>query len=496
MDRSDKVLVMQLIFHGPVCLMPSAGDSRKGVRLLPVKRRTVHSTDMPVFPSGGESAIESVNEEGFGVARSAGYEVWVPSAFPGERVAWRFSRMYEGKILAERLSILEPSPQRVRSQCPDAGICTGCPLLELDYSAQLALKEERVRKALDGGSGRTPAQVLPIQPADPVLGYRATAKLSVELTRQGPRVGLFRRGTQEVLGTTRCPTHHPLINVVAEAVRAELERLGVPVEDSRRGTGWLRHLVVRVSPSSGKAMVTLVVRRENEQITKQITKGLRRRVSEVVSVHQNLNERPGSQVFGRRTSLIWGYPDLLDQVGSSRVLLSPVSFFQAHHGQAAWIYDLVRRWAGLDGSKSALDLYCGVGGITMSLARDAGRVMGIEASVEATRDASRNAELNGLRNCRFRAADAANLDKVVAGREAFEVITLNPPRRGVQPEVLNQIVRLLPRRIIYVSCNPDSLAHDLAGLVKDGYRAVSAQPLDMFPHTAHVETVVLLQRAG
>jgi 23S rRNA (uracil1939-C5)-methyltransferase len=353
------------------------------------------------------------------------------------------------------------------------------------------LKEEQVRAFL--GLRLTHRRILPIRPADPPLGYRATAKLSVGLVHDKVEVGLFRAGTHDVMDTTDCPAHHPLVNTVATSIKAELDRLVSSRHELRKAVPLLRHVVIRTSPVFNKAMVTLVLSEDDQRLANTLSKGVQRRVPQVVSVHKNLNSKATSQVFGPTTRLVWGFPDLLDQIGPDRILLSPVSFFQAHHEQAAWIYALVREWAELRPAESALDVYCGVGGIAMSLARDARLVIGIEASTAAVRDARRNAKLNSLENCRFRATDAGQLEKAVRPGETAAVITLNPPRSGAAAGVLTQIAELAPRRIIYVSCNPETLARDLDILDGLGYRASRAQPVDMFPQTPHVETVVQLE---
>ena len=375
--------------------------------------------------------------------------------------------------------------------CSSSGTCTGCPLIHLNYKAQLELKEEQVRAFL--GTGPTRPLILPIRPADPPLGYRATAKLSVGIEHNRVQVGLFRAGTHDVIDTSACPAHHPLVNSVATAIRAELDRLVSSRHQLGETVSTLRHVVIRVSPAFGKAMVTLVLSEDHQRFANTLSKGVQRRVPEVVSVHKNLNVKATSQIFGPTTRLVWGYPDLLDQIGPDRILLSPVSFFQAHHGQAAWIYALVREWAELRPPESALDVYCGVGGIAMTLARDAKLVIGIEASAGAVRDAKRNAKLNSLENCRFKSADAGQLEKVVRHGEMPAVISLNPPRAGAAVAVLTQVAELGPRRIIYVSCNLETLVRDLDILKGLGYRASRAQPVDMFPQTPHVETVVQLE---
>jgi len=455
-------------------------------------KRTRSVSSQAHLPVDGESTISQINDDGFGIFRTGDREVWVLGAFPGERIRWRLTRTVGEIDLADLVQLISTSPERVPRPIADVRSCMGCPLAELSYPAQLRLKENRVRSALAPTANKD-LEIRPIQPAEPTLGYRTTAKLSIGTNSSRAQVGLFDWGTRFVGETTRCPSHHQLVNLVARATEEELNRLLRKTPASKESISSLRHLVVRVSPGSGKVMITFVVRQDDRQLLKTLGKGLQRRIPTLASIHVNLNRREGPQVFGRETHLLWGHPDLLDKVGNHWVLLSPESFFQAHHEQAAWIYALARKWAALSSKESALDLYSGVGGIAMSLAEDAGRVIGIEISEAAARDASRNAERNGLRNCTFRAAKAEDIAHAVHSREAPAVVTLNPPRAGASPTVLAQLAQLAPSRMIYVSCNPETLARDLVNLRRLGYVARRVQPVDMFPQTAHVETVALLE---
>jgi 23S rRNA (uracil1939-C5)-methyltransferase len=452
-------------------------------------RRQNHSSPPPADQQTFNVLVERLNDEGFGVAQWQGHELWIQGGFPGERVLACAEREMAGKSVARILSILEVGPDRSASGPSCQPDCPGCPLLRLSYPAQLRFKQERVLQALKQVPNARSLDILPIRAADPQLGYRASAKLSVSVSGRRAKVGLFRWGTHSIPATTRCPTHHPLVNDIAEAVAMEIERQ-LAGRSTRAGAwDWLRHLVIRVSPVLGRAMVTFVVARPDRRLA-AISKGLQRRIPEVVSLHENLNERASPQVFGAETRRLWGYPDLLDQVGERRVLLGPVSFFQAHHIQAALVYELVRQWAELGPGDSAVDIYCGVGGITMSLAQDAGRVIGVETSEAAVADARRNAALNGLGNCLFRVGDAARLTAILRLSNQPAVVTLNPPRSGAGLEVLRQVASLQPRRLVYVSCNPETLAADMRRLAGLGYVSRQAQPVDMFPQTPHVETVV------
>ncbi|HXV21965.1 MAG TPA: 23S rRNA (uracil(1939)-C(5))-methyltransferase RlmD, partial [Desulfuromonadales bacterium] len=222
-----------------------------------------------------------------------------------------------------------------------------------------------------------------------------------------------------------------------------------------------------------------------------------KKVPEVVSVQQNVNPSEGNAIFGRETLRILGTPDLLDMVGNIRLRIAPASFFQVNNEQAARIYALVRQWAQLSRQEVALDLYCGIGGIALHLAADAGRVIGIESVEEAVRNAKENARMNGLANCTFLAGDAAELiEDLVSQVQPGSVAVLNPPRSGCERQVLEAVAGLQPRTLIYVSCAPETLARDLDILAVLGYRTAEVQPVDMFPQTPHVESVARLVPAG
>jgi 23S rRNA (uracil1939-C5)-methyltransferase len=240
-------------------------------------------------------------------------------------------------------------------------------------------------------------------------------------------------------------------------------------------------------------MVTFVVAERDLKQLPHLAKALQKRVPEVVSVQQNVNATTGNIIVGRDTQRLAGVSDLLDQVGDIRLQLAPASFFQVNHAQAARIYQLVREWAALKPNETAVDLYCGIGGIALHLARDAGRVYGIETVEEAVKNARANALLNDLRNCIFITGDAEEVvEDLCSEIQAAEVVVLNPPRSGCQPQVLKAAASLQPRTLIYVSCNPETLANDLNLLHPLGYAVDAVQPVDMFPQTAHVETVVRL----
>jgi len=440
-----------------------------------------------------ELQIDSLNDDGLGVGRHEGKEVLIAGALPGERVMAAVDHAGQRRIIARLQKILQQSPERGSSVCPMARRCLGCSLIHMKPSAQLAFKQELTRKALASRPSLKDVELKPIRPAPRHLGYRTTAKLVLEKTRGQVKVGLYRRGSHDVVDIGGCPLHHPLINKVVEVVREEIRRQDIHVYNPRRRNGLLRYLLVRVSPSRNEAMVTFVTTERNYREVVHLGKWLTRKVPEVISVQQNVNASEGNVVLGRDTLKMLGQRHLLDVVGDVRLSISPSSFFQVNHDQAGHIYDLVRRWAGLSREETALDIYCGIGGIALHLAHDAGRVVGVEVVEEAVRNARANAKLNRIENCSFHAGSAAELlDELAIETPPGSVAVLNPPRKGCEEEVLKTLSELSPRLILYVSCNPESLARDLEILGNHGYRTETMQPFDMFPQTPHVENVACL----
>jgi 23S rRNA (uracil1939-C5)-methyltransferase len=398
------------------------------------------------------------------------------------------------RIIASTQRVLQPSRDRIaKTSCPHYRACQSCALLSWKYDTQLACKSKRVADALAAFPSLLEVSLNEVWAAPETLGYRASAKLVVARKRGKGQVGMYRRGSHDVVDIADCPLHHPLINRIAAVVREELDRRNVSAYDANHRRGLLRYLLVRVSPSYDKAMVTFVTSERNYREVTHLAKWLQRKVPEVISVHQNVNASSGNVIFGRDTFKVLGTPDLIDLVGDVRLRLGPTSFLQVHHAQAARIYRLVRDWCDLQAGESALDLYCGVGGISLHLASKARQVLGVETVAEAVRHAQANAKMNGFANCKFVAGDVEVIlgdDLPLTGK--LGAVVVNPPRSGCSPLVLSAIAALQPRTLVYVSCHPDSLARDLALLVEQGFHVEQVQPVDMFPQTPHVENVVRL----
>jgi len=448
----------------------------------------------PALPTV-EVEIDRLNDDGLGVGRHEGKEILVGGVLPGERVLAAIEHEGQRRLVGRLRKVLRKSPDRVAAPCAHAAACQGCSLIAMDYRAQLRLKRDKVRAALGRHPSLKGVEVPEVWAAQDPFGYRSNAKLTLAKVRGRVKIGLYRRGTHEVVDIGDCPLHHPLINRIVAVAREEIERQDVFVYDPVKRRGLLRYLAIKVSPSMEKAMVTFVTaERDYRQIT-HLAKWLKKKVPQVVSVQQNVNASSGNAIFGRETLKMLGVPDLIDSVGDIRLRISPTSFFQVNNAQAERIYALVRRWAGLTREQNAVDLYCGIGGIAFHLAQDAATVTGIEVVEEAVRNARENARLNELKNCTFQAGDAAELVRDLAlTTPRLDVAVVNPPRGGCEAAVLEALADLAPRTLIYVSCNPETLARDLDLLGRLGYRTETVQPVDMFPQTPHVESVARLRR--
>jgi len=358
------------------------------------------------------------------------------------------------------------------------------------YAEQLARKQERLRAALARHDSLSGVQPLPIRPAPRPFGYRALVKLVARRGREGLRLGVYRPGTHEVADIRGCAAHHPAANETLAAVASILERLRVPTYDERHRTGWLRYGIVRVG-AERRVQLVLVVRDRayaGERDLVKVLAGLRG----VAGVVLNLNDDPGNALFGPRFVTVAGEGALIDRVGELALRSSAGSFTQANPSAARAAYAEVVRLAEPKAGLRALDLYCGVGAIALSLARAGMEVQGIEENPQAVRDARANAEANAVQRVRFTQGDAAAV--LVGKSERVDLVTLNPPRRGAAPEVREAIATLAPQRIVYLSCDPDTLARDLADLSARGYRTEQVEPFDFLPQTEHVEAVARLAR--
>ena len=432
--------------------------------------------------------IHDLTHDGEGAGRHEGFTVFVPDAIPGDVVLARVTSVKKSYARAVVEEILVKSPQRMIPICPTAEWCGGCQLAQMAYKQQLVWKERYVREAL-ARLGKVQAQVLPIIGMELPEGYRNKAEFAVGMVDGQSVVGFYQKGSHRIVDIDYCRIQYSLTNKALQSVKRALVELGGAPSSG------LRHVVIKVSFSNHTVMVIFVTRGRELPYTEQLLSRLREDVPELVSVYQNVNPHNTVVVFGDESRLLWGKPYIVEQIGALKYAISPRSFFQVNPIQAKMLYDLVKEAAALTGRETIWDLYCGTGSIGLYLADGAHAVVGVESVADAVIDARLNAKLNGITNARFITGKAEEVAPQLV-REGLQpdVVIVDPPRKGCEAGLLETINAVAVPRLVYVSCNPATLARDLGVLADYGYQVEYVQPVDMFPDTAHVECVTLMSR--
>lgn len=444
-----------------------------------------------------ELKIAALDEDGYGTARSEeGMTLKVSGAIPGDVALVGIDHVAGGSAFCHVKKLLQPSALRSRRPpCNESAECCGCPLIAMKYAEQKTWKRGMVLSELSKHPGLAGITVHPLLSPINLIHYRSTAKLTVAGKFSDPFIGIYRRASHDVYDLDQCALHHPLINKVVDAVRKGISKCKVPVYNPQSKMGLLRYLVVRVSVSEKKAMVVFVTAKRSYNEIHHLSRYVQEHVPEIQVMAQNVNSSEGNVIMGQKDYFLTTQHHLVEKIGDISFRISPRSFFQVNNSGAELIYSQVREWAALTVTETVLDMYCGIGGIGLFLAGQAGQVIGVEVVEDAVADAALNAKVNNIRNCRFEAGDAAELlDEMSDDAQRVDVAVLNPPRKGCEQKVLERIAALGPRAILYVSCSPASLARDLVVLKELGYVCREIQPVDMFPQTVHVENVARLEK--
>jgi 23S rRNA (uracil1939-C5)-methyltransferase len=444
-----------------------------------------------------ELSVESLAFGGNGVARLNGFVVFVRRGLPGDRVRARVTKVQRRHAEALAVEVLEPSALRVDAPCAHYPACGGCRFQDLAYEAQLEAKAEQVRDALVRIGGVREPPLEEIVPAESIFHYRNKLEYSFTATPAGPSLGFHRAGRwDEVLDIEQCWLTTDLGNGVRLAVRDWAREAGLSAYDQAEGTGYLRHLVYREGRNTGQVLVQLVTARGELHDADGLVAALRR-FPEMRSIHHAVNETP-AEVTNLPTTLLWGEDAIEEQLLGLRLRIRPNAFLQTNTAMAERLYELAVDFASLTGDETVWDLYCGIGSIGLAMARRALTVWGVDISEESVACAIENAELNGISNAAFYAGDVGQAIEELKDRSGPpDVVVVDPPRAGLSGKAVRRLGRIGAQRIVYVSCNPTTLAGNVKQLVSDwGYELHRARPLDMFPHTPHVETVALLERPG
>ena len=440
------------------------------------------------------AAVSGFTSEGLGVCRVDGCAVFVPNAAPGEEYDLRITHVGKNAAYGRIVNIISRSPARVNRDCPYAKLCGGCDFWHLTYEAEQEIKAQRVLDALNRLGGQS-LEHIELTGAKTCRGYRNKAQFPVGPDKKNLTAGFFKKGSHEIVPVEGCLIQPDCAEAARSAVLDWARTYRVSPYDESAHSGLLRHIFVRHAAATGEVLVCLVINGETIPRRKELIETLRRRIPGLKSVALNCNTRKGNAVLGDVTKILWGADAIEDVLCGLRFRISPRSFYQVNRDQAEVLYHKAIAAAGLTGSETVLDLYCGTGTITLCLARRAKQVIGVEVVEAAIVDARENARRNGIENARFFCADAGEAAKKLAAEgTAPDVIVVDPPRKGVSQDVIDAIVTMAPRRVVYVSCDPATLARDVKLLTGRGYQLHHAEAVDLFPRCAHVETVCLLSK--
>ena len=439
-------------------------------------------------------SIETATIDGSGVARVDGQVVFVPGALPGERCSVRIAHVGRSAVFAQLLSVLTPSVHRVEPDCPYFPRCGGCALRHMDYEQELALKQTHVQSCLTRIGGQT-ISALPITGAAQTDDYRNKVQFPVQEQDGRPVAGFFSGKTHRVIPVRHCRIQPDCADAIRGAVLAWMEQYHIRAYDEQTHAGYIRHIYIRFGAESGQILVCIVANCAQLPKKKQLVAALLAAEPGITTIVFSPNTKKGNTVLGTEFHPLYGDGTITDTLCGLQFRLSAPAFYQVNLAQAERLYEKAVQLAGLTGNETVLDLYCGTGTITLCLARHAKKAIGVEIVPQAIEDAKFNAAQNGMENAEFFCMDAGQAAKMLADRRTRpNVIVVDPPRKGVSADVIEAIGTMAPQRVVYVSCDPATLARDLKLLTAAGYTLQTAEAFDLFPRCAHVETVCLLSK--
>ena len=438
-----------------------------------------------------ETEICDYTSQGQGIAKIEGCAVFVPNAMVGERVRVRIEKVQKTWASGKIVELLERSPHRVNRECPVAKLCGGCDFWHMDYEEECRMKAERVRQALNRIGGET-LEHMDILGAPTCYGYRNKAQYPVSSRKGKAFAGFFRAGTHDVVENERCLILPEEMDQVKDVVIRHMNHFRIPAYNEQNHTGLVRHIYVRRGAVSKQVLVCLAVNGRSIPHPEELIQNLQK-IAGFTTLVLSVNTKRGNTILGDESVVLYGQGYIEDTLCGLTFRLSPKSFYQVNHHQAQRLYEAAINQAQITKNDTVLDLYCGVGTITLAMAGAAGRVIGVEVVEQAVADARENAKRNGIENAEFFCGDAgqAALELEKNGVRP-DVVVVDPPRKGLNGDTIEALYRMQPRRIVYVSCDPATLARDVALLRERGFTLQNAMAADLFPRCAHVETIVCL----
>ncbi|MFH1710398.1 MAG: 23S rRNA (uracil(1939)-C(5))-methyltransferase RlmD [bacterium] len=439
--------------------------------------------------------IDDLAMGGDGVGRAEGLAVFVPGSVPGDELNVQLVDLKKNYARGKIIDIVKPSMDRVEPKCPLALACGGCQWQHVSYPAQLKFKTKIVQDTLERLGKLKDLKVSDIIGMEDPWGFRNKIQYPIGNAKRDMSdakivMGYYKQGTHEIVNIDNCPIEHPKLSRVAKIVKDVLNKLDYPAFDEGKTRGLFRHLRARIGFGTGEVILTFVTGEkaipEAKNLIKEVITRCKKNDINIVGICQNLNPIATNVVLGETNRTMWGRDHICDKIGELKFKVSNTSFYQTNPVQMEVLYNKALEYALLSGKETVIDAYSGIGTVALWFAKHAQFVYGIEEGGQAVCDAAENAEQNKIENCRF---NVGKVERLLTGLKEGDVLILDPPRGGCEEKVLKTIARSNFKKIIYISCNPSTLARDLAYLSNEGFSVDQVQPVDMFPHSFHIETV-------
>jgi len=438
--------------------------------------------------------ITGLSSEGLGVARIEGFTVFVEGALPKEQAEIKIVKVLKNYAFGKLLRTLKTAACRIEPSCGVVKRCGGCQLQHMSYEAQLQYKTQQVKDALERIGGLNGVAVHDTIGMEDPWRYRNKAQFPVGMDGD-VMIGFYANRSHEIIDTPQCSIQDAVNDNVIQTVREFIKKYDISVYDENTGKGIIRHIVTRKGFKTGEVMVCIVINGDSLPCGKALVEMLRARTDGLKSVVVNINKKKTNVILGERNIVIFGEEAIYDYIGEFKFRISPLSFFQVNPVQTEVLYGKALEYADLKGDETVFDAYCGIGTISLFLSRKAKKVYGIEIVPQAINNAKENARLNGVKNVEFLVGESEIvIPELYRKGIKADVIVVDPPRKGCDEKLLEVITEMSPEKVVYVSCNPATLARDLKYLSERGYEVREVQPVDMFPQTSHVECVTLMSK--
>lgn len=443
-----------------------------------------------------ECKIVDIGQGGVGVGKHNDFTVFVDSALPGEIVDVKITKSKKKYAEGVISKIKKESDHRVERVCSmKYRNCGGCQIQELNYEKQLEIKTNEVVQDFKRIGNLDSVKIHQTIGMEDPFRYRNKAQFPIQMVDGKLKIGFYKKKSHDVIDMDKCVIQHDKNDVIIEILRKFIEKNNISIYDEKTNKGLLRHIVTKVGYTTGEVMVVLVATKSEIPNINEFLEELKEKVEGFKTLVVNINDKKTNVILGRKNINIYGNGTIIDNIGTLKFEISPLSFFQVNPVQTEVLYNKALEYANIGKEDTVFDIYCGIGTISLFLAKNAKKVYGVEIVEDAIKDAEKNAKLNEIDNAEFFVGKAEEVvPKLYKEGKTANIVVVDPPRKGCDEKVLDTIVHMKPERVVYVSCNPSTLARDLKYLDERGYKCLEAQPVDMFPHTTHVETVCLLSK--